>query len=116
MFSDVTSSALHTALSGLAYRQRVIATNIANVETPGFRAGKVQFEQALSAALADGSSPDQVEPTFARSLEPTRLNGSNVNLDEESLSSLDTNMRYQLALRAMDSKFGLLSTVIKGSR
>ena len=32
------------------------------------------------------------------SLEPTRLNGNNVNLDEETLSHIDTTMRYSLAM------------------
>jgi flagellar basal-body rod protein FlgB len=49
------------------------------------------------------------------SLEPSRLNGSNVNLDEETLSHIDTTMRYQLALRALDSKYGMLRTAITGS-
>ena len=49
------------------------------------------------------------------SLEPTRLNGSNVNLDEETLSHIDTTMRYQLTLRALDSKYGMLRDAIKGA-
>jgi flagellar basal-body rod protein FlgB len=114
VFDDVASQALQVALSGLAMRQRVTANNIANIETPGFRAGKVQFENALQSALAGGTSPDAVRPGVARSLEPTRLNGNNVNLDEETLSNVDTGLRYQLALRAMDGKFGLISDVIKG--
>ena len=113
VFDDVTSQALQVALSGLAMRQRVTANNIANIQTPGFRAGKVQFENALQSAIAHGSSPGGVRPTVAQSLEPTQLNGNNVNLDEETLSNVDTGMRYQLALRAVDSKFGLLSDVMK---
>ena len=114
MFDDVTSQALHVALTGLAKRQRVTADNIANIQTPGFRAGKVQFESALADAVATGTSPDAVQPTVARSLEPTQLNGNNVNLDEETLSNVDTGLRYQLALRAMDGKFSLISDVVKG--
>jgi flagellar basal-body rod protein FlgB len=115
MLDDVTSVALHTALSSLHLRQRVIADNIANIETPNFHARKVSFEKALGAAVANGDDPADVVPTVARSLEPTRLNGNNVNLDEETVSGIDTNLRYQLALRAIDGKFGLLSSVIKGA-
>jgi flagellar basal-body rod protein FlgB len=114
VFDDVTSQALQVALSGLAMRQRVTANNIANIQTPGFRAGKVEFENALRSAVAGGTAPDTVAPTVAQSLEPTQLNGNNVNLDEETLSNVDTGLRYQLALRAMDGKFSLLSDVIKG--
>jgi flagellar basal-body rod protein FlgB len=114
VFDDVTSSALRVAASGLALRQRVIANNIANIETPGFRAGKVRFEQELGAAVASGQ-PGAANPTVAESLEPTRLNGNNVNLDQETLSNLDTGLRYQMVLRAIDSKFSHLRDVIRGS-
>jgi flagellar basal-body rod protein FlgB len=113
VLDDVTSAALHTALSGLAKRQRVIADNLANVETPGFLAGKVSFESALASAVRSGD-PSSVTPSVARSLEPTRLNGNNVNLDEETLSNVDTGLKYQLVLRALDAKYGLLHDAIKG--
>jgi flagellar basal-body rod protein FlgB len=114
VFDDVSTVTLKVALDGLSQRQKVIADNIANVETPGYRAKKVEFEQALQSAVDGGANPGAVTPTVARSLEPTRLNGNNVNLDEETLSNVDTGLRYQLALRAMDNKFGLLRDVIKG--
>ncbi len=114
MFDDVASSALQVALNGLAVRQRAIANNIANVNTPGFKAQKVEFEQALAAALNSGTGLDQVQPSIATSLEPTQLNGNNVNLDEETLSNVNTGLSYQLALRALDTKYTQLHDVIKG--
>jgi flagellar basal-body rod protein FlgB len=130
VFDDVTSTVLHTALNGLAMRQRVIADNVANIDTPGFLAGRVQFEDALrdavdagdgfsgntraqisTAALADSAS----QPSVARSLEPTRLDGNNVNLDHEFISNIDTGLRYSLMLRAMDDRFGLIGTVAKAA-
>ena len=114
MLEDVTSVALHTALSSLSMRQRVIANNIANVETPNFHASRVTFEDALRSAVANGGDPARVSPSVARSLEPTREDGNNVNLDHETLSQIDTGLRYQVSLRAIDSKFGLLHDVIKG--
>lgn len=115
MFDDVSSSALRVALSGLSSRQKAIANNVANIETPGYQAQKVKFEEALHSAVAEGEAPSTVGPQTLKSLEPTRLNGSNVNLDEETLSQVDTSMRYQLAIRAMDGKYSLLRSVIKGA-
>ena len=115
MFDDLSSSALRVAVAGLSARQTAIANNIANIETPGYQARKVKFEEALSSAVASGKAPATVTPTVQTSLEPTRLNGSNVNLDEETLSHLDTTMRYQLTLRAMDSRYGMLRDAIKGA-
>jgi flagellar basal-body rod protein FlgB len=115
VFDDISSSALRVSVAGLSARQSAIADNIANIETPGYQARKVKFEEALSSAVAHGRSPATVLPTVASSLEPTRLNGSNVNLDEETLSHIDTTMRYQLTLRALDSKYGLIRDAIKGA-
>jgi len=112
--SDVTLTAITTALRGLAERQRVIADNTANIQTPGFLAGGVQFEGALQQALAGGSSPD-VTPSIERSMDPTRPDGNNVNLDHETLLGIETTLRYQLMLRAADDKFGQLRDVLRGS-
>jgi flagellar basal-body rod protein FlgB len=115
MFNDVSSSSLRVAVAGLSARQTAIAANIANVETPGYLASKVKFEEALSSAVAHGESPSSVTPSVQKSLEPTRLNGNNVNVDEETLSNIDTTLRYQLTLRALDSKYGMLRDAIKGA-
>ncbi|HVM19829.1 MAG TPA: flagellar basal body protein [Egibacteraceae bacterium] len=111
--NDVTMTALQSALRGLATRQRVIADNVANIQTPGFRAGRVEFESALAAALSDGDAPS-VSATTTRSNAPTRLDGNNVNIDDETIGMLETTMRYELTVRAMSEKFALLRTAIKG--
>jgi flagellar basal-body rod protein FlgB len=112
---DVTTSALHAALRGLAARQRVIADNVANIETPQFLAGRVDFESALASALAGGDDPlSTVQPSIGRSLAPTGPNGNNVSLDNETLANTETNLRYQLVSTAVSDKFALLRTAIKG--
>jgi flagellar basal-body rod protein FlgB len=113
VLDDITAATLQVALSGLAERQRVTADNVANIETPGFCARRVMFEDTLRSAVAAGT-PAQARPTLATSLEPTRLNGNNVNLDHETLSNVDTGLKYQLLLHALDSKFSLLHDAIKG--
>jgi flagellar basal-body rod protein FlgB len=112
---DTTMTALHVALSGLAQRQRVTADNIANVNTPGFLAGRTDFETALRAQLGDGETPTVSGGTTVRSLEPTNTNGNNVNLDEEEVISAQTGLRYQLALNALDGKYSLLRTALQTS-
>lgn len=113
MFNSVTFVAMNSALDGLALRQRVIADNIANLQTPGFRANRVSFEASLAAAVRDGSGA--VTPDVSTSLEPTRLDGNNVNLDTETLQSIDTNLRYQLATQAISGTFDSLRTAMRTS-
>jgi flagellar basal-body rod protein FlgB len=115
MIEDTTMTALHAALSGLAQRQRVTADNIANVNTPGFLAGRTDFETALKSELAGGETPAVSGGTTVRSLEPTNTNGNNVNLDEETVISTQTGLRYQLALNALDSKYSVLRSSLRTS-
>ena len=115
MIVDATSSILQSALRGLAERQRVTADNIANAQTPGFLAGRTDFESSLKAAIASGSDASRVMPTVARDqLEPTNTNGNNVSLDTETVIATETGLRYQLALRALDSKYSTLRTACRG--
>ena len=113
MFDSVTAVALNSALDGLAARQRAIADNVANVQTPNYHAKRVQFEAALKTAVASGSGA--ASATTSRSLEPTREDGNNVNLDTETLSNIDTNLRYQLASQAVSSQFALLRAAMRNA-
>jgi flagellar basal-body rod protein FlgB len=108
----MTGAVLHTALSGLAARQRASADNVANIQTPGFRATRVDFEASLRDALAGGGEPD-VTPTATASTAPARLDGNNVNLDEETLLDSETGLRYQLTVRALDDRFNLLRSALR---
>ena len=107
MFDNLAMFAISSALDGLSARQRAIADNVANINTPGFLAGRVQFEDALASAVAGGDTSASVT-SIDRSLEPTREDGNNVNLDRETLLNVDTGLRYSLMLRAADHEYGVL--------
>ena len=109
--NDLTVQAVRSSLRNLAVRQRVIADNIANVETPGFLAGRVDFETALRDAVGTEEA-GQVNAAGSRSLGATGVNGNNVNLDDETLSLVETNLRYQLMVEAVNNKFRLLRTAL----
>lgn len=108
---DLTISAVHTALRGLVQRQRVIADNIANVETPGFTAKRVSFEESLRAAIS-GGAPRAADIALTPSGAPANLNGNNVQLDDESMRLVEAGLHHQLLVQAMNEKFGLLRTAI----
>ena len=48
-----------------------------------------------------------------RSLEPTQLNGNNVNLDTETLSNIETVLRYQFAAQAVNGEFTAVRTAMR---
>jgi flagellar basal-body rod protein FlgB len=111
LFDSVTSVALTSALDGLALRQRAIANNIANVNTPNYHAKRVAFEDALARSVAAGDG--RVAATTATSLEPTQLNGNNVNLDTETLSNIDTVLRFQFAAQAAGGQFNSVRAAMR---
>jgi len=113
VFDSVTINALTSALDGLALRQRAISDNIANINTPDYHAKRVRFEEALARSV--GAGDGRVAATVGTSLEPTRLNGNNVNLDTETLSSIDTMLRYQFATQAVNGSFSSMRTAMRTS-
>lgn len=113
MLDDVTSVTLATALSALSQRERVSADNIANLETPGYTAQRVSFEDSLRAAVGAGD-PASALVTTSASGDPAGINGNNVSLDAEIVDDTKSQMQYQLLSTAVSAKFALLSAVIKG--
>lgn len=119
MVNDVTSASLHSALRGLSTRRRVLADNIANIDTPGYLAGRVEFEASLGQALdrvrrgsAGRDTVATIAPSRLTSIEATRLNGNNVNLDDEVMAQEQNELAYAAVLEAMNAKLRLLRTSI----
>lgn len=111
MFETVSFNALSSALDGLALRQRSIASNIANVNTPNYTAQRVQFEDVLRRSVSAGDG--KASASIARSLEPTKTNGNNVNLETETLSNIDTVLRFQFATQAISGQFSSVRTAMR---
>jgi flagellar basal-body rod protein FlgB len=114
--TDPVTSVLHSALDGLALRERVIADNIANVDTPGFRASSVDFESSLQSAIADGSIANGAQPgaQVLATDTPVGENGNNVDLRKETLAAMQSQFQYQMVTRAVSDRFDLVTTVTQG--
>ena len=113
--SDSVSAVLGFALDGLAARQRTIADNLANIDTPGFRSSYVDFESVLRSAVASGSGAsaalDGATPATGASDSPVGPNGNNVDLRKETLAALQSQFQYQMVSRAVSDRFELVRTV-----
>ena len=100
-------------------RQRVISSNVANYNTPGYRAFDLELADRLDqqAALAPrASSPqhmsedarlDGMGARLVRSDTQPRLDGNNVSLEDEFVKLMDNRMRYQALFELMDRWNGL---------
>jgi flagellar basal-body rod protein FlgB len=111
--SDAVSQVLASALDGVSLRQRVIADNIANVDTPGFHASSVDFETELRSAISDGSFEqglDSVTATTTPTDTPAGANGNNVDLRKETMAAVQSQFQYQILTRAVNDRFTLVKT------
>jgi flagellar basal-body rod protein FlgB len=115
VIADSTMTTLHAALTGLQQRAEVTSNNIANVDTPGYLAGRVDFESTLRNELANGETATGGQSAVTQSTDPTTMTGNNVNLDTETTIATETGLRYQLALNALDGKYSLLRSALRTS-
>lgn len=115
--SDFSARMLEKGLSAASLRQNVLANNIANINTPGFKRSRVAFEAQLADALNQGSGADAVRPqVVVEDKSAARPDGNNVDLESE-MSDLALNQIWYAALtRQLSDHFSRLSTVIHDGR
>ena len=140
MFAQLTAGLdLHAnALLVRAERQRVIASNIANADTPGYVARDVNFKQAMAAftdgprlATSTSKSPspqsghiplrtlpgasigDATQLGYAVQTQPAMDNNS-VDLDRERANFVDNAVRYETTLRFINGHSKTILSAIQG--
>ncbi len=106
---------LSKAMDGLSVRHQVIADNVANVDTPGFKAGDVRFEEELSSAIALGK-PESAKPVIHKYTGKIRADGNSVDIDMENAKLAETTILYSAMSRLISQKFSMLRTVITEGR
>ena len=125
---DRTTQTLVSALDGLSTRQRVTNNNIANVNTPGFKASEVSFAGTLSQAMDEGSTlklkatdPGHLSEQEGSAKTPKittqtgtsqRVDGNNVDLEKEMVSLTETVLQYQTVSRLVSRRLAMTRTVI----
>jgi flagellar basal-body rod protein FlgB len=99
-----------------ARRQEVLASNIANADTPGYRAKDFDFSSALRDALRAPAAPGAMQRV--RLVEPSAAqpsaDGNTVDMDAERAKFADNAVRYEAALRALTSQLRSMLDAIKG--
>lgn len=118
-FSDIASTALSKTLDAASARQRTIANNIANVETPGYKRRYVQFEEQLQAALQEKGNEkvrralSNLAPTEQTdAITPGRPDGNNVNIDAEIANLAKVGLKHRAATVLLEGKIAMLRAAI----
>jgi flagellar basal-body rod protein FlgB len=106
---DPTSGTLEQYLTLVSQRQRLVASNIANADTPGFKTKDIDFEGELQNALKGAPSmPREVSGLI------TKNDGNNVDLDREARLLSENALRFTVASNLLHSRMKLLRTAIEG--
>jgi flagellar basal-body rod protein FlgB len=124
---DKTTDALGAAIQFRMLKHNITATNIANAETPGFKAKKVDFEEALSRAVdihglgaMSVDNPDHF-PVNGNSISKVRADvydnpdvavnndGNTVDLEREMAELAENNIVYEAAIQLINKKLGGLA-------
>lgn len=94
-----------------ARRQQVLAGNIANADTPGYKALDFDFARALESATRRPGAELRLTPVAAA--QPA-ADGNSVDMDAERARFADNAVRYEAALRALNGQIRTLLDAIKG--
>ena len=121
---SVSTSLISKDLQGLWARQQAISDNIANYETPGYKAKTVSFEDQLRERLAQGGGTGGelardiagVQPETGELGDETyRADGNGVDLEQQNLELARTQLNYDYSLQEMADTFARLKTAIGGA-
>lgn len=111
------SKLLLKLMSASALRGRVLASNIANQNTPGYQRQVVRFEELLSESLAKRQDPLLVEPRVEHdALTPAGPDGNNVNLETEVSAARENQLLFDLYAQIFQSRMSLIQSAIDSSR
>ncbi len=104
-------------MSASTQRARVIASNVANENTPGYRRQVLRFEDLLREELASGGDVARIEPALVEdSVTPGRPDGNNVNLELELGADRQNRLLYESYAAILQGHFDLLRTSIESGR
>ena len=92
---DTTQLALESAMSGSMVRQGLLANNLANASTPGYKPEDVNFQATLAGAIHNGQAPDQVTFQPFTLPETFSADGNGVNAEQQSAYLAQNGLLYE---------------------
>jgi flagellar basal-body rod protein FlgB len=115
---DQTIGVLEQSLDIRSPRHRVISSNIANSETPGYEAKDIPFQRILERSMNQYSilplkqtHPRHLPENSSANLEVETVPGG-VNIDQEMAKLAENNLRFQAEVQALLKKFEALKFTI----
>ncbi|HVC49322.1 MAG TPA: flagellar basal body rod protein FlgB [Burkholderiales bacterium] len=130
MLTDPVMQFYNTALNVRAYREELLASNIANADTPNYQAKDIDFKTALKGAMHNisGGLPllrnsvrqlsgksNQIYPgVFTMPAQQSRLDGNAVNMNQARAAFTDNGIKYEATLTFMTQEIKTMQQAITG--
>lgn len=125
---DGTIDTLTDSLNYSSTKNRAIANNIANVDTPDYKAKQVNFKNVLNKTLTDSTPTKKTQPqhidfkndvneNYTISSKGNTVynhNGNNVDMDKEMSDLAENQIYYQVVVDRLNGKFSDLQSVLRG--
>ncbi|HBM74937.1 MAG TPA: flagellar basal body rod protein FlgB [Clostridiaceae bacterium] len=118
MNGDLTYSLIKKSLDAASLRQKVIAQNLANINTKGYKRYEVVFEDVLRDKLnANTHDVQNVEPKVIRDDSTSmRTDGNNVDIDFEMSNQAANDLLYSALVSQINYKMGIMKCVVTEGR
>jgi flagellar basal-body rod protein FlgB len=107
MFQGLALNSEHY-MSLLSARQKLVASNIANADTPGYHTQDINFRAEFENAL-EGQAPTVVEPEGLA----VKPDGNNVNIDREARLLAENSLRFSIASNFARAELNSVRTAIQ---
>jgi flagellar basal-body rod protein FlgB len=108
---DSLTNSLEQYMNVVSLRQKLVASNIANADTPGYKTQDLDFQSSLQSAMS-GGSPKTVQVSGLT----TKNDGNNVDLDREARLLAENALRFNVASNLMKSSLNTIKEAISGGK
>jgi flagellar basal-body rod protein FlgB len=99
-------------LNLVAFRQSLVAGNIANVDTPGYKTHDINFQSEMRRAMTVPNAPSNPQAQNVPGL-MQRPDGNDVSLDRESMALSEVQMQYKLGVEMVRHEFRMVNMALK---
>ena len=129
LFESKTLNAMESYMDRLSQRQKVVSSNLVNIDTPGYRTKEITFHATMDELLPDTSGKlrttrerhidaDPFGPSINMVFEPQglveRADRNNVDIDREMAKLNETSFGYSMMTQMVRGKYQKLTTSING--
>jgi flagellar basal-body rod protein FlgB len=127
-FNNQTLDAMESYLTRLSQREQIVASNLANIDTPGFKTKDISFHATMQELLSEnGVNAQTTRPEHSQGMIqvfpqpqvfevqdlPSGLDQNNVDLDREMVKLSETSFAYSLITQMIRGKFRTIASSIK---